>query len=263
LADAVPGHVVIRGENVSVGYHRDASATARSRLPDGWFDTGDLGLEIDGQLVVTGRAKDLIIVNGQNYYPADIERIAQTVAGIDANRVAAAGVSGRTDATEELAIFVVHRGSLEDFLVRADGLRRAVAQHAGLDVAHAVPVSSIPKTTSGKLQRFTLAQAYNRGDYDTVLASLEALTSPLHLDGSADGVPPSTAARLVRICAPLIAGQQIAAETNLLEINLNSLTLARIHEAIELEFPQKVEITDFFDHPTLDQLAGFIDARHH
>ena len=260
LADQAIGHVQIRGENVCAGYYRDAAATAGSRTAEGWFDTGDLGLHIDGHLVVTGRAKDLIIVNGQNFYPADIERIAQDVAGIEPNRVAATGVSSPADATEALAIFVVHRGSLEDFATRVDVLRRAVAQHAGLDVAFAVPVSTIPKTTSGKLQRFALAQAFERGEYDGVLASLEALTLSADLGDTAAGAPDSTAARLVDICRPLLAGQPIEADTNLLEINLNSLTLARIHEAIEREFPQKVEVTDFFDYPTLGQLAGFIDA---
>jgi len=266
LADGTTGHVSISGENVSAGYHRDAAATARSRSPEGWLDTGDLGVLIDGQLVVTGRAKDLIIVNGQNYHPADIERIAQEVDGIDANRVAAVGVPARIGATEGLAIFVVHRGSLEDFVVRAGALRRAIAQHAGLDVACAVPVNNLPKTTSGKLQRFALVESFERGDYDATLAALAALDpsrSPNDAADTAEGAAPSTATRLVRICAPLIVTQRITADTDLLEINLNSLTLARIHEAVEREFPQRVEVTDFFDYPTLRQLAGFIDARHH
>lgn len=263
LAEGVIGQVQIRGENVSAGYYRDIAATDRSYTTDGWFDTGDLGLTMDGQLVVTGRAKDLIIVNGQNYYPSDIERIAQGVAGVEPNRVAAASVAASADATEGLAIFVVHRGNLENFVVLAEELRRAVALHAGLDVAYAVPVSNIPKTTSGKLQRFSLSQAFDRGEYDAVLATLEALTPARDSSLVADNVALSTAARLVAICRPLIAGQQVAADTNLLEINLNSLTLARLHEAIDREFPQKVEVTDFFEYPTLGQLASFIDARPH
>ncbi|RZL41239.1 MAG: AMP-dependent synthetase, partial [Variovorax sp.] len=263
LADGVTGHVSISGENISVGYHQDASATERSRSPEGWFDTGDLGVLVDGQLVVTGRAKDLIIISGQNYHPADIERIAQEVAGIDANRVAAVGVPARVGATDGLAMFVVHRGSLEDFVVRAGALRRAIAQHAGLDVAYAVPVINLPKTTSGKLQRFALVEAFDRGEHDAALASLEALDPSRSTSDASEGMPLSTAARLVRICAPLIATQQITMDTDLLEINLNSLTLARIHEAVERDFPQKVEVTDFFDYPTLRQLADFIDARPH
>ena len=67
------------------------------------------------------------------------------------------------------------------------------------------------------------------------------------------------ALRLKEICEPLIPDQQITVQTNLLEINLKSLTLARIHEAIEREFPQRIEVTDLFDYPTLEQLAQLLD----
>jgi acyl carrier protein len=65
---------------------------------------------------------------------------------------------------------------------------------------------------------------------------------------------------LQQICAAFVADRQLTPQTNLLEIDLNSLTLARIHEAIEHEFPQRVQVTDLFDYPTLEQLADFLDT---
>ena len=260
LFDHLLGHVQIRGENVTGGYYRDTEASASTRTSDGWLDTGDLGLFIDGELIVAGRAKELIIVNGQNYYPSDVERIAELVPGIEVNRVAAASVYGSSEEVEVAALFVVYRDDLKKFLPRAAMLRQLVAQATGLDVAYVVPVKQIPKTTSGKLQRNLCAEAFNRGEYQTILAELAALTASEALFDASKPTSLSTVERLVAICGPLVTTQTITFDTNLLEISLNSLSLARIHEAIEREFPEKVEVTDFFDYPTLGQLAGFIDA---
>ena len=159
-AERTLGHIEIRGENVTAGYY---ASTASPRPPEGWLDTGDLGLICDGQLVVTGRAKDLVIVNGQNFYPHDFERLAQQVADVDANRVAAAGVRLPGEESEGLAVFVLHRGELEGFVAKAWAIRRAIAEQTGVEVGAVVPVAQIPKTTSGKLQRYLLARAFEQG----------------------------------------------------------------------------------------------------
>jgi acyl-CoA synthetase (AMP-forming)/AMP-acid ligase II len=254
------GHVQIRGDNVTHGYHGDEAATARVRSPDGWLDTGDLGLFSGGQLVVTGRAKDLIFVNGQNVYPHDIERIAERVPGIQANRVAAAGVRPAGQDAEALALFVVHRGPVEAFAETALDVRRAVNQQAGLQVAHVVPVARIPKTSSGKLQRYALARAFEQGEFDEALERLAPLLAA-HGDASPSRNTGSTLATLQALCQPFVEGVVLNAHTNLLDINLSSLTLARIHEAIDREFPQRVDVTDLLDHPTLGELAAVLDAR--
>ena len=261
LGERVLGHVHIRGDNVTQGYYKNAERTAELRSADGWFDTGDLGLLWDGQLIITGRAKDLIIVNGQNHYPHDLERIAQQTVGIEANRVAAAGVRSPMDDTESLAVFVLHRGALAEFVPLVLELRRTIAQQTGLEATHVVPVRNIPKTSSGKLQRYALAEAFEQGEFDGPLAELAVLLSAqiaVQPDGQ-EGTP--TARRLQDICAAFVSDHKLTPQTNLLEINLNSLNLARIHEAIEREFPQRVEVTDLFEYPTLERLADFIDAQ--
>jgi acyl carrier protein len=259
LADGQLGHIRIRGENVSAGYYAGDAATAASRAPDDWLDTGDLGLYLDGQLVVVGRAKDLIIVNGQNYYPNDIEQISEQVEGIETNRVAAGGVRSANSDTEALAIFLVHRGSPESLVPTVLALRSTISQQTGLDVAHVVPVNNIPKTTSGKVQRHALVKAFEEGAFSSVLAELEGFLQAATKVAQPGEQPASVVDRLLALCQPLIPGQKIVPETNLLEINLNSLALARIHEAIEREFPQRIEITDLFEYPTLGQLASVLE----
>ena len=263
LGERQLGHVQIRGENVSRGYWGERGEMDPAHAPGraaGWLDTGDLGLVWDGQLVITGRAKDLIIVNGQNFYPHDLERIATEVDGIDPNRVAAAGVRSVSGDTEQVALFVLHRSSAADFVPRALAVRRTLLQQAGLDDVQIVPVTEIPKTTSGKLQRYALAAAYEAGRFDAALAELAPLLGAAGPAG-ADLDPADTAlGRLLAICKRLISNTEIGPSTNLLEINLNSLSLARVHEAIEREFPQRIEVTDFFEHPTLAELAVLLES---
>ena len=71
------GHVHISGDNVTRGYYEDAAANAAALTADGWLRTGDLGLMHGGDLYVSGRAKEIIFVNGQNYYPHDLEEIGR------------------------------------------------------------------------------------------------------------------------------------------------------------------------------------------
>ena len=260
-ADGVLGHIEIRGENVTAGYYRGSAAPAAEPPADGWLDTGDLGLLSDGQLVVTGRAKDLVIVNGQNFYPHDFERVAQQVADVDANRVAAAGVRlADEQGGEGLALFVLHRGELEGFVAKARGIRRAIAEQTGVEVAAIVPVAQIPKTTSGKLQRYLLARSFEQGEFAPVLARLAPLLAPADPGQGGRSEPGSTLGRLQAICQRVVPDRQIAPDDNLLEINLNSLALARLHEAIDREFPHRIEVSDLFEYPTLALLARFLDA---
>ena len=261
------GHVLIRGDNVTRGYFRDEDATrAAIAGPDGWLDTGDLGFlaQDGGDLVIAGRTKDVIFVNGQNWYPHDLEGLAAEIPGIEINKVVAAGaqVPGR-EGGESLVMFVLHRGSIEEFVPIARDLRRVMGQQAGLEVGHVMPVTRIPKTTSGKLQRHALARAFEQGEFDEALRALSPILEPAADDAApASDKPaaePGTLERLQGLCTRVIPDKRIDPGTNLFEINLSSLTLARLHEAIDETFPGRLDVMDLFDYPTLQDLAAFLD----
>ena len=262
LGDGILGHVQIRGDNVTRGYYRNDAATALAIAADGWLDTGDLGLLAGEELVITGRAKDIIFVNGQNHYPHDLERIAERVPGIEVNKVVAVGARNHQTGTEDLVMFVLHRGSVEEFTPLARELRRHVNRQTGLEVACVLPVPRIPKTTSGKLQRHLLAAGFEQGEFNEVIAMVTPLLAEpdaaeaVDVDGAS-----STALRLQDICDRLMPDKQVTLRTDLFRINLNSLTMARLHEAIDKEFPNRLDVTDLFDHPTLLEIADFLDSR--
>ena len=118
LADETVGHILIRGPSVTRGYYGDPEATAAAIDQNGWLDTGDLGVIHEATLYIVGRSKEIIFVNGQNYYPYDLENIAQRAPGLDLNKVVVAGIAKPGSQGEELVVFVLHRGSMADFLDR-------------------------------------------------------------------------------------------------------------------------------------------------
>lgn len=262
VANGCVGHILIRGENVTRGYFNNAQINTECFTQDGWLRTGDLGLYADGELYITGRAKDIIFVNGQNYYPHDLEAIAQRAPGLELNKVVVAGVRTQQSSTDELLVFVLHRGSLQDFLATAQAVSHLINEHAGLEVAHVIPVKRIPKTTSGKLQRHLLADSYLDGEFATELGELASLNQP-KTNISATTANASIAAQLKAICDATLPDRNIGIDDNLFDVGVSSLKLVEIHEKIDQAFPGLVDLTDIFDHPTIAALAARLETKLH
>ena len=252
LKDGRVGHIQLRGASVTRQIYADPAATAALFSVDGWLRTGDCGLFSAGELVITGRRKDLIIVNGQNYYPHDIEEIVAGLDGLDLGKVVVAGATLAAAQTEELLVFVLHRQGVDAFRPLAEQVARAVGEHVGLAVDHVIPVSRIPKTTSGKLQRAQLLRDYQDGAFAAVLDKL----APAAATPSTDVVP--LLAELMTLASKFSQGLKIGPDDNLFEVGLSSLMLTEIVLAIDERYPGKVDISDLFDVPTLREVAGVL-----
>jgi fatty-acyl-CoA synthase len=151
LRDREVGELEIRGDSVTPGYHRNARATA-DVFHDSWLRTGDLGYLVDGELVVCGRMKDMIIVGGRNVFPEDVERAAAAVEGVRAGNVIAFGAPGRRGRE---AIVVVAETRADDAAPVRDEVASRIIDAIGVPPEAIVLVrpGSLPKTSSGKLQR--------------------------------------------------------------------------------------------------------------
>jgi fatty-acyl-CoA synthase len=158
LPERAVGELLIRGTSVTPGYYKRTDATAEL-LQDGWLHTGDLGYLLDGELVLCGRIKDVIIVGGRNVFPEDIERAVATIDGVRAGNVIAFGVDGYKGKESVVVVAEVKSTDL-------DGVSRAV--HERVTKAVGVPPrevmlvrpGTLPKTSSGKLQRGLCKQRY-------------------------------------------------------------------------------------------------------
>jgi len=260
LPDGTIGHIHIRGENVTSGYFREPGINAATITADGWLRTGDLGLLLDGETYITGRAKEILFVNGQNYYPHDLEAIAQRAPGMELGKVVVAGVRPPGAETDQLTVFALYRGDPAEFPPLAAEITRLINEQAGLEVAQVVPVSRIPKTTSGKIQRHLLEQQLLDGEFAADLAEVAK-----HAGGAgakaAAASPTSIESRLLAICNGVLAGKTITADDNLFEIGASSLKLIEIHEQIDRDYPNIVDLTELFDHPTVAALSKHLTAK--
>jgi acyl-CoA synthetase (AMP-forming)/AMP-acid ligase II len=150
------GRVEVRGPSLMRGYLDRPDLTAQA-LRDGWLDTGDLGFVRDGELVLTGRAKDMLLLRGRNHAPEEVEHAAQTVDGVRPSCAVAVSWLPEGEAGERLLVFVEARRGTPASRYEAIGADcgRAVLAATGLDAARVVVLDAgtLPRTSSGKLRR--------------------------------------------------------------------------------------------------------------
>jgi fatty-acyl-CoA synthase len=151
MSEREVGELQIRGSSVTSGYYKQPAATAAAFAGE-WLKSGDLAYLVEGELVVCGRLKDVIIVGGRNVFPEDVERAAASVEGVRAGNVIAFGVEGRRG--REAVIVVAETRSDDPEPIRKAVVAR-VLDAVGLPPEEVVlvPPGSLPKTSSGKLQR--------------------------------------------------------------------------------------------------------------
>lgn len=162
LADRNIGEVVVKSDCLFTGYYNRDDITEKSFF-DGWFKTGDYGYLADGELYITGRKKDLIIVGGKNIYPQDLESIAMEVSGVHPGRVVAFGVHNEKTGTEEVFMVAEVDQDSEDDKERIQcEIKEKVTRNSAVVLRHVLLVDDkwLIKTSSGKI-----ARAANRDKY--------------------------------------------------------------------------------------------------
>jgi fatty-acyl-CoA synthase len=156
VEDDVIGRVETRGPSLMDGYFGLPEATGAA-LRDGWLDTGDEGFLADGELFLTGRAKDVVIVNGRNHLPSDIEHALDEVPGVRTGCTAAVSLASGDGATERLLLLVESRdaASSDQQATLVTACRDRVAAATGLMADHIeiLAPGTLPRTSSGKIRR--------------------------------------------------------------------------------------------------------------
>jgi len=165
LPDRGIGKVFVRGASVMHSYFRDEESTKACLSDDGWLDTGDMGYLSSGYIFIVGRAKDMIIINGRNHWPQDIEWAVEQLPGFKSGDIAAFAITGPSG--EETPAVLVHcrvsdneeRGRLRD------EIRERVRAITGITpVVELVPPRTLPRTSSGKLSRTKARNLYLTGE---------------------------------------------------------------------------------------------------
>gem|GEM_PF-1691508 len=158
------GEIQINGKNVTSGYINNPEATGEA-FQEGWFKTGDTGFMIDGRLTITGRLKDLIMINGQNYFAHDIESYLEESAGIEVGKVVVGAWYDEKECRDVIALFSalhISKYNLKSFYAY---ILSKINETFGFPVDYLVIVQSIPKTASGKIERYSLVQSFQKNEF--------------------------------------------------------------------------------------------------
>ncbi len=165
LPETRVGHIQIKGPAVTAGYYKNPEATA-SLFSGDWLRTGDLGFFLNGHLYISGRYKDIIFMNGKNYFANDLESLACTMEEISYGKVAFGGITDQKNGKDKIIIFAagIPESKAEETL---QTLRALFRKTLGIPIDEMVILRSneFPKTSSGKIQRYKILQRYQQGDF--------------------------------------------------------------------------------------------------
>ena len=251
------GHIQIKGRSVTKGYYDKDHIREEAYTNDGWLNTGDIGfLKEDNHLIVTGRSKEIIFINGSNYYPHDLELIiSQQCKDIEMGRVAICSVPSVEIFSEEIIAFVQYRKAIDGFFGILEAVKSIVVEKVGICIKEVIPVHHIPKTTSGKIQRCKLKQKYIDGEFDSVILQIATLKRN-SLDCEQDKVE----IKLKSIWHTL-TGNTVNNNENLMDAGGTSFIFAQFITEVDKTYPGLFNITDLFGNPNLLMISSIIEER--
>jgi myxalamid-type polyketide synthase MxaB len=257
LPEDTIGYLQVKGEAVFSGYYQNPDANREAFADDGWFNTGDLGFIVRGRLVLTGRAKDTVIINGANYYSHEIEAAIETIKGVAVSYTAACAVRKYENELEKLAIFF-HPNVTEDseLVALLKQIRRAVLSKVGINPDYLIPVAKedIPKTAIGKIQRQQLSQRFGAGEFDSVIEKLKNL-----LRSSNRSIPLKTQieGKIAQIWQEVLNIEAVGVDDNFFELGGNSLLLVQLQHQLQEKLKHPLTVADMFKYPTVAALAQY------
>ncbi|NEQ79178.1 MAG: SDR family NAD(P)-dependent oxidoreductase, partial [Moorea sp. SIO2I5] len=179
VSEETIGRVQVKGASVTSGYYQNTKANQEAFTADGWFNTGDLGFLKNGCLTITGRQKDVIIINGLNYYSHEIESAVEELPEIEVSYTCACAVRAANSNTDKLAIFFNSEKTEDtELLALLKAIREQVINRIGINSDYLIPLDKdlISKTSIGKIQRTQLSKKFATGEFQEVLKRVDLIT---------------------------------------------------------------------------------------
>ncbi|MFJ4396907.1 non-ribosomal peptide synthetase [Pseudomonas sp. NPDC089396] len=262
LDDDQVGEVWAAGPSIALGYWRNPEATARTFVEmDGqtWLRTGDLGFMREGEVFVTGRLKDMLIVRGQNLYPQDLEKtLEREVEQLRKGRVAVFAVDDQGEEGIGVAVEIsrnVQKAMQPEALIKtlrqviADACRQAPA------VVLLLNPGALPKTSSGKLQRSACRLRMDDGSLDSY-ARFPAATESTAATAAGDGLQ----ARIAGVWCEILKVESVAADDHFLLLGGNSIAATQVTARLADELGIQLNLRALFEAPTLAEYSVAVAA---
>jgi acyl-CoA synthetase (AMP-forming)/AMP-acid ligase II/NADP-dependent 3-hydroxy acid dehydrogenase YdfG/acyl carrier protein len=175
IEEETTGYLQVKGKTITSGYYKNPELNAEV-FSDGWFNTGDLAFISQGNLTITGRDKDVIIVNGVNYYTHEIESVIEELDGVITSYTATCPIRNPGSNTDGMAVFFCSEFSdLNSQIKQINEIKQKVREKVGISPDYVLPVatSEIPKTSIGKIQRTQLRQRFEEGHFAGLVKQLD------------------------------------------------------------------------------------------
>lgn len=261
LPEGEDGAVEVKGPTMTLGYYGDEVGTRALFTPDHWIRTGDLGRLDGGQLTVTGREKEIIVIHAKKFACSEIEAVAQSVDGVTlALAVACDGPArnGRTGERGQFAVFVVQSPAAASGPLLRD-VRARIAARFGLAPAYLLLIGEedIPRTATGKVRRLELAGRIAEGTFDDAIASARSLLQR----SSSPPAASETERRIASIWAEILEIEDCGLDEDFFELGGDSLSAEILLLAIEQQFGKRLSPELLHQHTTIARLAAFVDGR--
>ncbi|CAL2106704.1 putative Amino acid adenylation domain-containing protein [Tenacibaculum sp. 190524A02b] len=179
IPEGVIGRLQIKGATIMDGYVDNPKANKEAFVGDGWMNTGDLGFILNENVYITGREKDLIIINGANFLSFEIEAVVDELPGVKNTFSAATGIFDPIEETEKLVVVYVPEveKTLEEELITIEAIKKSILRSFGLEASYVIPVKKedFPKTISGKIQRAKIKNRFTTNIYDKAIKAIDVL----------------------------------------------------------------------------------------
>lgn len=251
------GLIHLRSTAITSGFYNDEINTKKIISGDGWLNTGDLGFISQSHLFITGRAKEMILINGQNYFPTDIDDIMEELPEIRFQQAISCNLFNEQTYQDDILVFLLYQGPVKDFVLLERSIKEHVAERIGLWIKRVIAVDRIPRTTSGKIQRYILLQHYQEGKYDQFIQEADAENEKIRSEAG-ENSEEEIREKLLGIWEGILAHRPIGMNDHFFRIGGSSMAMVKLIARIHKFLGVQIDIKDAFDHDTIEAQAQLI-----
>ncbi|MBE6052204.1 MAG: amino acid adenylation domain-containing protein [Clostridium sp.] len=256
LPEGYIGRVQIKGHMLAEGYINNNSIEPLYLVDNEWFDTGDIGFLNDNALTITGRSKEIIIINGTNLYPFDFENLIEENTNIKHNSTVVAALYNEEIGEDEILVFTVYEEELGDFTDLVKEIRKVVKKNTGFNIKDVIKIDSVPRNNNGKVRRLELVQNYADGIYKK--ENLSNNKTNVDKESSVNKIN----SILIDVIRKELKNNSIDITDSILEYNISSIKIIKILGILANETKVKIEFSEFIDCDTFLELANIINEKY-
>ncbi|ETT44840.1 non-ribosomal peptide synthetase [Paenibacillus sp. FSL H7-689] len=264
VKENVVARIQIKGKNVTPGYYKNDEVNRQAFTVDNWFDTGDIGFLRDNELTITGRLKEVVIVNGKNYNASEIEYIVESIRGVIPSYTAAVSVRKQNADTDELIVFYCSETTdPENLYVQTQQIQSQLLATLRLRASNIIPINKeeVGKTSIGKIKRVELASRYLNGMYDKRIKRIHEYSTYQKEVRRDEEVLTATQQKLVDISIEIIGISTLKIQDSFFETGGNSIDVIRLTAEVNRSFEVDISIGEVFALQTLEKIAESIERR--